>query len=295
MGVYGCGLDGPDGSEARVDMNPDGTITVCSAWEDHGQGADIGAIGTAHEALRPLGIAPDKLRFTWPNTAKCPNSGPAGGSRSQVMTGNAIRVACETLLKETAKPKSGFFKKDGGYMTYDELVAAGKPTSFAGKWSAVDGTACDENSQGKPFVIYMYGVFMAEVTVDTETGKTVVDRMTLMCDCGKINNRLVVDGQNYGGIAQGIGLALSEDFEDIEKHSTMPGAGFPYIKDIPDDIEVIYFEEHRADGPHGAAGIGELPLTSPHASVINGIYNACGVRITKLPAYPEKVLAALKK
>jgi aldehyde oxidoreductase len=150
VGVYGCGLDGPDGSEARVDMNPDGTITVCSAWEDHGQGADIGAIGTAHEALRPLGIAPDKLRFTWPNTAKCPNSGPAGGSRSQVMTGNAIRVACETLLKETAKPKGGFFKKGGGYMTYDELVAAGKPTSFAGKWSAVDGPACDENSQGNP-------------------------------------------------------------------------------------------------------------------------------------------------
>ncbi|NCB14543.1 MAG: 2Fe-2S iron-sulfur cluster binding domain-containing protein, partial [Synergistales bacterium] len=180
VGVYGCGLDGPDGSEARVDMNPDGTITICTAWEDHGQGADIGAIGTAHEALRPLGIAPDKLRFTWPNTAKCPNSGPAGGSRSQVMTGNAIRVACETLLKETAKPKGGFFKKGGGYMTYDELVAAGKPTSFAGKWSAVDGTACDENSQGKPFVIYMYGVFMAEVTVDTETGKTAVDRMTLM-------------------------------------------------------------------------------------------------------------------
>jgi len=107
VGVYGCGLDGPDGSEARVDMNPDGTITICTAWEDHGQGADIGAIGTAHEALRPLGIAPDKLRFTWPNTAKCPNSGPAGGSRSQVMTGNAIRVACETLLKETAKPKGG--------------------------------------------------------------------------------------------------------------------------------------------------------------------------------------------
>ena len=141
----------------------------------------------------------------------------------------------------------------------------------------------------------MYGVFMSEVTVDTETGKTEVDRVTLMCDCGKINNRLVVDGQNYGGIAQGIGLALTEDFEDIEKHSTMPGAGFPYIKDIPDDIELIYFEEHREDGPHGAAGIGELPLTSPHASIINAIYNACGARITRLPALPEKVLAALGK
>ena len=60
-------------------------------------------------------------------------------------------------------------------------------------------------------------------------------------------------------------------------------------------MEIVYFEEAREEGPHGAAGIGELPLTSPHAAIINGIYNACGVRITHLPAYPEKVLAGLKK
>ena len=288
VGVYGCGLDGPDGSEAFAEMKPDGTITICSAWEDHGQGADIGAIGTAHEALKPLKIHPDKLRFTWPDTSVCPNSGPAGGSRSQVMTGNAIRVACENLLAGIAKP-------GGGYMTYDELKTAGKPTKFDGKWSAVNGVNCDENAQGKPFVVYMYGVFMAEVTVETATGKTAVDKMTLMCDCGKINNKLIVDGQNWGGLAQGIGLALSEDFEDIEKHSTMIGAGFPYIKDIPDNMEIVYFEEYRADGPHGAAGIGELPLTAPHPAIINAIYNACGARVTHLPARPEKVLAALKK
>ncbi len=287
VGAYGCGLDGPDGSEAFVGMNPDGTITVCTAWEDHGQGADIGAIGTAHESLKPLKIHPDKLRFTWPDTSVCPNSGPAGGSRSQVMTGNAIRVACENLLAGIAKP-------GGGYMTYDELKAAGKPTKYEGRWSAVNGKNCDENGQGAPFVIYMYGVFMAEVTVEVATGKTVVDKMTLMCDCGKINNRLVVDGQNWGGLAQGIGLALTEDFEDIEKHATMLGAGFPYIKDIPDTMEIVYFEEHRRDGPHGAAGIGELPLTAPHPAIINAIYNACGARVTKLPARPEKVLAALR-
>jgi aldehyde oxidoreductase len=98
----------------------------------------------------------------------------------------------------------------------------------------------------------------------------------------------------YGGIAQGIGLALTEDYEDIKKHSTMAGAGFPYIKQIPDDMELIYVETPRTDGPFGAGGVGELPLTSPHAAVINGINNACGVRITRLPALPEKVLAGLK-
>ena len=140
----------------------------------------------------------------------------------------------------------------------------------------------------------MYGIFMSEVAVEIATGKTTVEKMTLVADIGKIANRLLVDGQIYGGLAQGIGLALSEDYEDIMKHSTMRGAGFPYAKDIPDNMEIVYVESPRPDGPHGASGVGELPLTCPHAAVINAIYNACGVRIRKLPALPEKVLEGLK-
>lgn len=136
---------------------------------------------------------------------------------------------------------------------------------------------------------------MAEVSVDIATGKTTVDGMTAMADIGKINNKLVVDGQMCGGIAQGIGLALSEDFEDIQAHSTMRGAGIPYANDIPDKMDIYYFENARENGPFGAAGVGELPLTSPHVAVINAIYNATGVRIRALPARPEKVLAGLKE
>jgi aldehyde oxidoreductase len=118
--------------------------------------------------------------------------------------------------------------------------------------------------------------------------------MTIVADVGKINNKLVVDGQIYGGVAQGIGLALSEDFEDIEKHSTMLGAGIPYAKDIPDKFDIIYVETPRPAGPFGAAGVGELPLTSPHVAIMNAIKNATGARVTHLPARPEKVLAAMK-
>jgi aldehyde oxidoreductase len=74
----------------------------------------------------------------------------------------------------------------------------------------------------------------------------------------------------------------------------MVGAGFPYIKQIPDKFEIIYVQTPRPDGPFGASGVGEMPLTAPHAAVINAIYNACGVRIRELPALPEKVLAGLK-
>lgn len=287
LGIYGCGLDGADSSEAWIELTKEG-VTVYSTWEDHGQGADMGALGTAHHALMPLGIKPEQIKLVMNDTANTPNSGPSGGSRQQVVTGNAIKNGCELLV-------AAMRKKDGAFRTYDEMVAENIPLRYSGKWTASIATNCDENGQGKPFSTYMYGVFMAEVSVDAKTGKTRVDRYTMMADVGKINNKLVVDGQIYGGIAQGIGLALSEDFEDIQKHDNMRGAGIPYANDIPDEINVQYFETPRPDGPFGAAGVGELPLTSPHVAVINAIYNATGVRIRHLPAYPEKVLAGLKE
>jgi len=287
VGVYGCGLDGPDTSEAWVRLNTDNTVTVCACWEDHGQGADMGVLGTAHQALRPLGLSPEQIQLVLNDTALAPNSGPAGGSRSQVMTGQAIKKACEDLVVAMRKP-------DGSYRSYDEMVSESLPAKYIGQWTA-PAAGCDENAQGSPFSVYMYGVFMSEVAVEVATGKTTVEKMTLVADIGKVNNRLVTDGQLYGGMAQGIGLALTEDFEDIKKHSTLVGAGFPYAKQIPDNMELIYVETQRPEGPFGAAGVGELPLTSPHAAIINAIYNACGVRITRLPALPEKVLSGLKK
>jgi aldehyde oxidoreductase len=287
VGVYGAGLDGPDTSEVDVELNADGTVTVFNTWEDHGQGADMGTLAVAHEALRPLALATGQIRLVMNDTGKCPNSGPAGGSRSQVVTGQAIRVGCEELLKAMKKA-------NGSYRTYEEMQAEGLPTKVHGKWTA-PAKDCDANGQGSPFCCYMYGVFLAEVAVDRATGKTTVEGMTCVADVGTVVNRLVVDGQIYGGLAQGIGLALTEDFEDIRKHSTLAGAGFPYIKQIPDNMEIIYVETPRPDGPFGASGVGEMPLTAPHAAVINGIYNACGARIRSIPALPEKVLAAMPK
>ncbi len=287
VGVYGAGLDGPDTSEADAELGADGSITIYNTWEDHGQGADMGTLAMAHKTLEPMGVPVDKIKLVLNDTGKCPNSGPAGGSRSQVVTGNAIRVACEELM--TAMKKA-----DGSYRSYEEMTAENIPTKVRGKWTA-PATDCDANGQGSPMCCYMYGVFMAEVAVEVATGKTTVERMTCVADVGVVTNKLLVDGQIYGGLAQGIGLALSEDFEDIKKHSSLAGAGFPYIKQIPDEIEIIYVETPRPDGPFGASGVGEMPLTSPHAAVINAIYNACGARVRHLPARPEKVLAAMPK
>lgn len=288
LGIYGCGLDGVDSSEIRVELNPDDTVTVFSSWEDHGQGADMGALGTAHKALAPLGIKPEQIRLVMNDMAVTPNSGPSGGSRQQVVTGNAIKNGCEVLL-------AAMRKSDGTYRTYAEMEAEKIPVVYSGKWAASICTNCDlETSQGEPFSVYMYGMFMAEVAVETQTGKTTVEKFTAIADVGSINNKLVVDGQMYGGIAQGIGLALSEDFEDLNKHTSLRRCGLPYAQMIPDNMELHYVETPREHGPFGAAGVGELPLTSSHVAVINAINNACGVRIRHLPARPEKILAEMK-
>ncbi len=287
LGVYGAGLDGADSAAADAELMADGTVTIYDCWQDHGQGADMGTLGTAHEALKPLGIAPDKIRLVMNDTRVAPNTGPAGGSRSQVMGGQAIINACEQLVKAMKKP-------GGGFRSYDEMVAEKLPLRYNGKWTA-PAKDCDANGQGSPFCCYMYGLFLSEVAVEVATGKTTVEKMTIVGDIGKVNNYSLVDGQIYGGVAQGIGLALTEDYEDLKKHATIRGAGIPYIKDIPDDMEIIYVETPRADGPFGASGVGEMPLTAPHAAVLNAVYNACGARVHEIPALPEKILSAMKK
>ena len=94
-------------------------------------------------------------------------------------------------------------------------------------------------------------------------------------------------------IFRALGKYILEDFEDLSKHTSLKNCGIPYPKDIPDDIELHYLETYRPNGPYGAAGCGEAPLDAPHPAILIAIYNATGARITRVPALPEVVLAAL--
>ncbi|HXP96300.1 MAG TPA: molybdopterin cofactor-binding domain-containing protein [Telmatospirillum sp.] len=285
LGIYGCGLDGPDSSAAAVELTPTG-VTVLNSWQDHGQGSDLSTQTIAHETLRPLKLKPEQIALLM-NDTNLPNSGPSGGSRSNVMTGNAIKVSCEMLLNAMKKP-------DGTYRTYKEMVAENIPLRYDGKWVAAACTDCSpETAQGSPFPIYMYEIFMPEVEVDVETGKATCVKFVTTVDVGTIINKATVDGQIYGGIAQGIGFALTEDFDDLEKHTSLRACGIPYPLDIPDEFEILYQETPRPLGPFGAAGCGEAPLTAVHPAVLNAIYNAVGVRIFKVPALPEAIKAAM--
>lgn len=288
---YCVGGDFADFSEAWIELLPDNGVAVYNCWQDHGQGTDLGTLTIMHEALRPLGVPTDKIKLIMNDTKVCPDGGISAGSRGQVFFGNAMKDGCEKLLEAMKK-------SDGTYRTYDEMVAEGKDLRYVGNFAS--GPFCStegnrESAQCSPMLMYMYGLIMSEVCVDLKTGKTQVEGMTLVTDCGKIINKSTVDGQMYGGLVQGVGFALTEQYEDLKKHTSLLGCGIPTIKDAPDKLEVIYIETPRENGPFGASGVGELPLSSPHASIVNAINNACGVRITELPALPEKILAGLAK
>lgn len=297
IGMYNSNSAGPDKAYSDIELQPDGSVLLYNTWEEHGQGADIGMVSTAQRALAPLGLKPDDIKLFINDTYRCPDSGPAAASRSQVVVGQAIIDSCNKLLDSMRKP-------DNTFRTYQEMSDEGLPLLYRGCYECVVRnsedkiTACtntDSDGMGMPYACYMYGLFMAEVEVDIKTGKVWVSKMTLIDDVGIINNYGVVDGQMYGGIAQGIGMALSEDFCDPSKYNNMITCGFPYIENITDDIELIHMETPREFGPWGASGAGELPLTAPHPAITNAIHNACGVRVKELPVKPDKILKLIEE
>ena len=292
--IYNSNDDGADEAKSDIELTKDG-VTIYNTWEDHGQGAVVGSIGTAMEALKPLHLRMDQFKTVLSDTKLAPNSGAAAASRSQVMVGNAIIDSCNKLLDAMRKP-------DGSFRTYDEMVAENLPLRYNGYTQArvahPDGTTevCSGNDKdtgiGRPFGFHMFAVNLAMVSVNMKTYKAHCEKFVLCGDVGKINNYLIVDGQQIGGVAQGIGFALSEDFLDESKYNNFVTMGFPYIKDIPDDIELIHFETPRPLGPFGASGTGEMPLSGPHVAVCNAIHDATGARILRIPAIPQRIREA---
>lgn len=288
-GEYNVTSGPNDHCEIFLELNPDGTVTHYNTWQDQGQGADAGALVHTYEALRPLGLRPDQIRLCMNDTALTPMHGPSAGSRSHYMAGNATLHAAEQLM-------NAMRKSDGTYRSYDEMVAEGIPTRYTGVYDTTGMTTdLDPNTgQGDPTAEYTFGVFLAEVAVEVATGKTKVLSMKCIADVGVIGNIISVEGQAFGGMMQGIGMALSEDYDDLKKHTSLAGSGFTFIDATPDNLTVEFIESPRPSGPHGSSGCAELFQSSPHVAVINAIYNACGVRIYELPARPSKIKEALE-
>lgn len=289
-GGYNVSETPSDVAEVALELNPDGTVTKFDTWQELGQGGDIGSLMVTLEALKPLGITPEQVKLVQNDTKNCPDSGIAASSRSHFMNGKATISAAEKLL-------DAMKKDDGTYRTYDEMIEEKIPTKYFGNQdnSVEDNLApMDPNTGiGSPSISYTYSLYMAEVEVDTATGKTTILKYTCIDDVGVIGNIQAMEGQAYGGISHSMGFALSEDYKDVKKHNNIYSCGIPYIKDVPDDITLIHCQNPREVGPFGSSGASEAFQSGGHVAVINAIKNACGVRIYELPATPEKVKAGI--
>ncbi len=288
---YNCSGAPGDHSEAAVELRPDGGVNVLDSWEEQGQGGTIGTLVHAHESLRTNGLLldPKDIHLIMNDTGITPISGAAAASRSNYMVGNAILDACTQLC-------NAMRKEDGTFRTYDEMVAEGIETKYLGVCDTTGWlTPVSENDgQGNPSPEYTYGFYVTTVEVDTQTGKTKVLAMHGATDVGIVSTKQGLEGQAMGGMAQSIGFALSEYYDDPIKQKGLIQCGFPYIEDIPDDLEVVLQETPRPTGPHGSSGASEVYLSGAHVSVLNAIYDAVGVRVRQLPATPDKVKAGLE-
>lgn len=292
-GGYNVGLGSDDFANVAIELVGDGKFVKYDTWQDQGQGGDQGSLICTLEALKPYfpDVTPDDIKLIQADTKLCPNTGESAGSRSHFANGKASILAAQNLA-------NAMRKEDGTYRTYEEMIKEEIPTKYEGNWVAEAEwdhfRLLDPNTGvGSPTYAYTYALFMAEVEVDVATGKTTVLGMACVDWVGKVGNIQAVNGQAYGGISHAIGFALSENYDDVKKHTNMFSAGVPYIKDIPDKIDVIHLDGYDERGPFGSSGASEAFQSSDHVAVINAINNACGVRIYELPASPAKVKAGL--
>ena len=278
-GSFGIGGPG-DVSVASVELDDDGGISVYAAAADPGEGNDSMLSQLTAEFMD---LPVDRVRLHTRDTDNTAASGPAAGSRITYMIGNAL-IDGLTQLK-AAMAETG--AKNGA-----DLEKAGKSRRFLGRKKNEDAGPLDPQSgQGPSFESQVHAVQLAEVEVDTETGKVKVLKMTAAVDAGPVINPLNLTGQLEGGMDMGVGLALREEYI-AGKTRDWATFKFPTIRDhFP--MEVIIRETPRPKGPLGITGIGEMCLVPTAPAVINAINNATGVWICDLPATPAKVKAAL--
>jgi aldehyde oxidoreductase len=230
-----------------------------------------------------MGVPLDRVRLHTRDTENTAANGPAAGSRITYMVGGALLNALESLkaaMNET------------GAQTSTELDAAGKPKRYMGRKRVESTGALDPRTgQGPSYESRAHSVQMAEVEVDTETGRVHVLKMTATVDVGTVIHPQNVIGQMEGGMDMGIGLALREKYV-AGRTKDWVTFKFPTIGDSC-PMEVILVETPRLKGPLGATGVGEMSIMPTAPAVINAIKNAIGVWICDLPATPDKIKAAL--
>jgi CO/xanthine dehydrogenase Mo-binding subunit/aerobic-type carbon monoxide dehydrogenase small subunit (CoxS/CutS family) len=302
---YGIGnTSQPNPSSMRVGVNAQGGITLFCGAVDIGQGVSTIMVQVCADAL---GVEPAAINLVSGDTDRTLDAGKSSASRQAFVSGNAVTRAAANLKAELCR-RVGV--AEGAEVTFDEagvlvthqgrrvrVALAGLPADAEGMAVSAVGrfdpptTDLDEQGQGVPYASYAFGAQMALVEVDTELATVKVKSMWAAHDVGRAINPTQVEGQIHGGIAQGIGLALMEEY--------LPGRTdnlhdylIPTFGDMP-RIEILLVEDAEPLGPYGAKGVGEPALIPTAPAILGAIEHATGRRPTKVPVTPARLWALL--
>jgi CO/xanthine dehydrogenase Mo-binding subunit len=302
------GAEGEDFAVSQISVNRDCSLTLSAGLTDYGTGSRTVFTLIAAETL---GLQPERIQMPRPDTDAPVNSGPTVASRATVLGGNACRVAAGRLnevLVGVAADLLGCVPaqvlRDGErYVgpseepaSFEEVVAHARDTGVElialGRWNAPDNHWSFETGRGKPYFAYHFGAQVAEVLVDTGTGKVEVTGIWAAHNAGKVIFPQGALGQLYGGITQGLGYALMErvDFDGGYMQATnFDEYLIPTAVDVP-DMTGRFVEVPFSEGPFGAKNIGEPGMVPAAPAILNAIFHATGLRINDLPATLERVL-----
>ncbi len=312
---YPVGPGGTNPGTARFHMDSEAKVTMFISSPDVGQGSSTALAQVAADAM---GIPLDWVtKVVAADSDESPADFGSVGSRVTYVQGNAVRLAGEDMqakLKAAAQEMMNTSLDrieiaDGRARDLDGVIEpidvrdiarraveqSGEPIESVGSFSP-DGVYGDrETGQSIVYPTFVYATQIVEVEVDTGTGEVKILRMAASHDSGTILNPMLLEGQIVGGIAQGIGMALSEEVMIKDGRTLNPSLSdyfLPTAMDVP-DIAMSHVITNEETGPYGAKCVGEPALVPTAPAITNAIYDAVGVRITSLPATPEKVLEAL--
>jgi CO/xanthine dehydrogenase Mo-binding subunit len=302
-----------DRAGAWAELDDGGTAKIVTGVTEIGEGI---LTVLAQIAAEELGVRPEDVTIGDNDTARSPEAAHAGATRQTYMIGNSVALACREargrLDKEIAAHwgvEAGSIRAFNGEMwsegsnkrmTMEEAVDTCKKRGVvpvgSGSFTA-HGTGLDPvDGSGSPWQAYVFGTQVAEVEVDTVTGEVQVLGIWAVHDVGRAINPRGVEGQIEGGVVQGLGQALMEDYQLEQGHTKTHGFAkyiLPTALDIP-QINTTIIEDRDPKSPLGAKGIGEPALVPTAPAILNAIYDAVGVRITVLPATPERILEGLQ-
>ncbi len=299
----GYWFNGGGESSATVHVNEDGTVVVATGSPDIGGARASQAL----MAAETLGIDYAQVRPIVADTASVGYTHVTGGSRVTFATGIAVVDATKKVIKELCRRAAMIWDVDAEGVTWEDghakpassNVGDFKPLSLkeiAAKRALTGGPIGASAAVNPGAVAPGFATQFCDVEVDPETGKVTVLRFVAAQDVGRAIHPSYVEGQIQGGVVQGIGWALNEEYIYNAK-GRLDNAGFldyrvPVASDLP-MIEAILVEVPNPSHPYGAKGVGEVNIVPPMAAIANAIENAVGRRMTELPMSPPRVLAAI--